>query len=101
MAKNCSVSRNNPAKESNKQKIPEDDPPKKLGFPGGSSVRFPDQPVLIVYWIRKNRPLIDEFPYVLNKLSIVIKQTTSKFWATGLTIVLYSLLIEIAFYSYV
>ena len=30
------------AKESDEREIPKDDPPRKLGFPGGSSLRFPD-----------------------------------------------------------
>ena len=46
MAENCSCDTNEYTKESNKREIPKDDPPRKLGFPGGSSLRFPDRPDL-------------------------------------------------------
>ena len=55
--------------ESNEQRIPEDEPPRKPVCQGVHLSDFRIDPMFIVYSLGKSRPLITEFAYVFLRVS--------------------------------
>ena len=69
MAKNCSVSQNNPVKESNKRRIWRMNPLGNLFRQGVHLSDFWIDPIFIVYSFGKSRPVITEFAYIFIRVS--------------------------------
>ena len=72
-----------------------------LVFQGGHLSDFRIDPIFIVYGTGKDRPSIDELALHFTEPSMVIEQTTIDSRALKLTAKPSSLLMVVAFYSYV